>query len=162
MLEAKDLGELKGTVTFNGKPVVFGAIQFFTDKEMSCVAFIERDGSYHCMMAPGNFKVAIVTMIEPKHAMQWAKEGPPGAPKGGPPGPGGPGGPGGPKGHGGKDPKGSEVYDRMPTLAKLLEGLSADERSTLETVQTRYGSIAETPLTLTVERGSNKHDFDLK
>jgi hypothetical protein len=153
-----DLGELKGTVTHNSRPVVHGAVHFYSDKGLTCVAVIEKDGTYRTPLIPGEFKVAIVTMIEPREAARLAKEGPPdlvGAP-------------------GGRIPeripidgkvvvKDADVeYERLPTLRSLLEKLPPADRSTLEAVQKRYSKPAESGLTVTVKKGPSTHHFDLR
>jgi hypothetical protein len=151
-----DLGAVKGTVTYNGKPVVHGAVKFFKDKTLTCVATIETDGTYNTVLVPSDFTVAIVTMIEPREAVKLAKEGPremAGTAEGGLPV---------------RQPiNGVEVekpfdpYSRLPTLAAVLQKLSPGEKSTLEAVQKRYAKPEDSGLTVKVKRGSDTHDFNL-
>lgn len=153
-----DLGELKGTVTHTGKPVVHGAVQFFKGETLVCVATIETDGSYRTLIVPGEYKVAIVTQIEPREAAKLAREGPPelvGTVEGGAPV---------------RPPLGGEPevkepggeYDRLPTLAAVLAKLTPAERATLDAVQSRYGKADKSGLSVTVEKGLNPHDFQLQ
>jgi hypothetical protein len=168
-LEMADLGDLKGKVSYNGRPVVHGAVMFFSDKGLVGVAAIEGDGSYAAKLAPGQFNVAVVTTIEPRDARMWAKEGPPGALKGPadkngpPPPPPIPPDKGGPAAKGQGHKSGGGPYDRLPTLATLLAKMDPADKSTLEAVQKQYGDVTQSGLSVTVERGSSaRHDFELK
>jgi hypothetical protein len=156
-VDLEDLGEVKGTVTFNGKPLSHGAVQFFKDQRMTCVAAIEKDGTYQTPLVPGQFSVAIVTKIEPREIAKLVKEGPPdlvGAPEGRIPQ------------RLATDtanaPKSVDPDSRLPTLASLLEKMPPADRSALEEVQKRFGNPAESGLKVTVTKGPNTHNFDLK
>jgi hypothetical protein len=155
--EIADLGEVKGNVTYNGKPVVLGAVQFFKSGTLTCVAVIQKDGTYQTVLVPGEFTVAIVPMIEPREAAKWAKDGPPdmvGVQGGRMPER---------KAPEGKElKKKSDPFDRLPTLASALAALSPSDRSDLEAVQKRYAKPAESGLKVTVVKGDNTHDFNLK
>jgi hypothetical protein len=152
---SSDPAEVKGTVTYDGKPVVHGAVEFYKGGTKTWVAALEKNGSYQTALLSGEFKVAIVTRIEPRELARLVKEGT----------------------HdmvgavGGKMPERpptdakpvrTDPYANLPSLASLLEKLSAEERGTLEAVQKRYADPASSGLTATISAGSNTQDFDLK
>jgi hypothetical protein len=151
-----DLGELKGNVTYEGKPVVMGAVQFFKGGGMICCAVIQKDGTYNTVLVPGEFQVAIVPMIEPRDAARWAKEGPPDVA----------GIKGGKfpmrKAPGGSDGKKFDPYDRLPKLDAALAALSPADKTALEQVQERFGNPEKSGLKVTVIKGDNSHNFELK
>jgi hypothetical protein len=157
-LDVDDLGKLRGTVTYNGQPVVHGAVKFYNGGTLTCVAAIDKDGSYSTTLVPGEYTVAIDTAIEPREAAKMAREGPTEM-----------------IGRvGGRMPvrrknedgdvqvvKNFDPYDRLPTLDGLLATLTPDEKSRLEAVQKRYGTPEASGLTLKVRRGALAHDFAL-
>lgn len=64
-----DLVSVKGTVTYNNKPVTSGTITFVSDDNASAYGDLKADGSYQLKTLkpgdgakPGNYKVIVVAM----------------------------------------------------------------------------------------------------
>jgi hypothetical protein len=151
----EDIGQVKGTVTCDGKPVVHGAVEFYRNGVKTCVAAIDKDGTYQTPLLEGAFKVAIVTRIEPREVARLVREGPAELV----------GTPGGKAPErlmtSGKPAKTIESDDRIPTLAALLEQLPPADRDLLEAVQKRYADPATSGLSVTVQKGNNTQNFVL-
>jgi hypothetical protein len=161
-LTMEDLGDVSGIATYGGRPLVHGALLFFSDKALVGFAAIEKDGSYRTKLVPGEYKVGISTAMEPREVRKWAKEGPPGIMKSDPNG-GGP--PPDPKKElagmveKGKDPP--DPYDRLPSLAALREKLDVADRIALDRVNEKYANAQSSNLTIRVSTGDNRRNFDL-
>ena len=61
------LGELVGKVTYNGKPLSYGSVQFMTPRG-AFVAEIKPDGSYRITDLPTGLSKITVTCQDPKYA----------------------------------------------------------------------------------------------
>ena len=172
LLTADDLATVSGTVTYQDRPVIHGAIFFFSDKAPVCIAEIAKDGSYQTRIRTGDFRVGVITEIEPRDAARFAKEGPPGTPRGDPskggavqpPDGGGP--PPADKVKGGPNRRGAagvdDPYARYPSLASVKAKMDQADKDILDAVHKQYSDASRSGLTITVERGSQTKNFELK
>ena len=166
---------VRGTVTYNGEPVVYGYVMFYSpDKSVdpksgrvAAVAVADiNNGKYEMINAPtGPVMVCIAADpdIDPATLLKPAipgfpradSPGSPGAPPGGPPGAGGPGVPPAPPG---------AVPPGMPPMRKnpLTEKLTDAQKATLREIHRKYGAFGMNPLAHDVREGEQTFDIVLK
>jgi hypothetical protein len=141
-----------GTISYKGQPVKAGTVYFLYEQGGQYQSDLKPDGSYQLMDVPtGNVKVLVETETfnpeqKPLSYQQQQRS----------------------KGYG----KGLSEYDALMGKgpggkkdAAATAGLSKDRKEALAKVYVKipqkYASEKTTPLTYTVERGSQVKDFDL-
>jgi hypothetical protein len=153
--DIKDMATVKGSVTYGGKPVPYAGVHFYKGELLRCIARVEA-GSYETLLLPGDYNVAIVTMIEPKELQKLVMEGPPDLI-------GVEGGriPERRKADGVQPENAPDPASRFPTLSAVMGKMSAGDRAIMEAVQKKYAKPDSSGLNLKVIKGEINHDFEL-
>jgi hypothetical protein len=168
--------KVRGKVTYNGKPVAYGYVLFYSPDNsvehdngtMTPIAQAQIQGGQYEMdnVPAGPFIVCVATnpdvdpgvLTGPTRPGGFALEGDPGAAPEGPEPP-----PLGPDGKPLPRPEEEPVLgpDGQP-LHAVIPNLSAEQKATLRTIHSKYGQFDTSPLVYTVTEGEQTYDILLK